>query len=143
MPKTKRLWEVTPPSLLDTTQERASGEEMSQVGRHLHMNVRCDSRLPGFLISLVMSTWSSEFSSWLSWFLIFFSWQGKCNRAGPPLHPRCPEITHYRWTGRSPALHPAGSQPLPAECGSSAGSVQIRVQDSAPCPSCSLTRDGC
>lgn len=69
--------------------------------------------------------------------------RGKGNSAGPPLHPRCPEITHYRWTGRSPALRPARSQPLPAECGSSPGSVQTRVQDSAPCPSCGLTRDGC
>lgn len=68
--------------------------------------------------------------------------RGKGNGTGPPLHPRCPEITHYRWTGRSPALRPAGSQPLPAEGGSSAGSVQTRVQNSAPCPSCGLTQDG-
>lgn len=70
--------------LLDAIQERASGEEVEireTLEQCLAVDIFCmcgcyNLRLPGFLISLVMSTRSSELSSWLSWFLIFFSWQG-------------------------------------------------------------------
>lgn len=61
---------------------------------------------------------------------------------GCPLHPRCLKTSHPRWTDRSPALPPAGSQPHLAESDSSAGVAQTLALGSAPGLNCDLAQDG-